>query len=315
MGEFKVGDRVVWMGKKSDFYTPGKTYEILKSNEYFFFLTDDARGNHSWSPDALARSFTLVPAFQIEAGKFYTTRDGRKVGPMRDDWEYHGVYHFHTTKGDLSGHLWRADGQQCNNTNPEVDLVAEWTEPAVVAKVRVGATVDAISDEYGSGVAPVAQQQAKFKVGDRVRHKTLGYEGHVLEVVDAVTVKTFWPAVGWGGHDPIDELAPINPTAIVALIEDGQPKPATRPYVHTTVESAEREAKRLANIHVGQKFGVYALTGEPVLVEKAKENFTEELVIKLSLDTADFEREIARARQSLTDLEQRARRTNRRLAA
>ncbi|PWE52337.1 hypothetical protein DEM27_31790 [Metarhizobium album] len=53
----------------------------------------------------------------------------------------------------------------------------------------------------------------------------------------------------------------VDPTAIVALIEDGQPKPAARPYIHNTVGAATAEANRLAAKHKGQEFGVYVLNG------------------------------------------------------
>mgnify|MGYP000852567223 CR=1 FL=1 len=58
--------------------------------------------------------------------------------------------------------------------------------------------------------------------------------------------------------------------AIVALIEDNQPKPATRPYVHSTVFGATVEAQRLANANKGKKFGVYVLNGEPAYDEPPK---------------------------------------------
>lgn len=45
--------------------------------------------------------------------------------------------------------------------------------------------------------------------------------------------------------------------AIVCLIENGKPRPATRPYVHPDRASAEREARRLAANNKGKEFAVY----------------------------------------------------------
>jgi hypothetical protein len=74
--------------------------------------------------------------------------------------------------------------------------------------------------------------------------------------------------VDQGGYDGVSTEAETDlelvtttkPTAIVALIEGGQPKPASRPYVHATEASAREEADRLASVHKGRQFGVYVLT-------------------------------------------------------
>ena len=52
--------------------------------------------------------------------------------------------------------------------------------------------------------------------------------------------------------------APTQP-AIVALIENGQPKPSEQPKVHQSEQSATDEAERLAVKYPGQKFGVFVL--------------------------------------------------------
>src|SRR5690606_33760329 len=57
------------------------------------------------------------------------------------------------------------------------------------------------------------------------------------------------PATRWGETGP----------SIVALIENGQPKPSARPFVHASREAAETEASRLAGKHPGKEFGVYEL--------------------------------------------------------
>lgn len=116
--------------------------------------------------------------------------------------------------------------------------------------------------------------QAKFKVGDRVvyngktailrevpgSHRYIPYliefeqdvgYGHNGNDVGAVRLTS---GRGWWVRNI--ELAESTP-AIVALIENGQPLPAKRPYVHPNRTAAETEAKRLAGKHPGKEFGVY----------------------------------------------------------
>ena len=65
---------------------------------------------------------------KIGAGKFYRTRDGRKVGPMRrrDDQDYFPFdinSHVHPHDGDIQRQLWQEDG-----TGDEgLHIIAEWT--------------------------------------------------------------------------------------------------------------------------------------------------------------------------------------------
>ncbi len=66
----------------------------------------------------------LAPSLTIETGKFYRTRDGRKVGPM-DEWISD---QFRERAGD--GRYWTVDGVGHNEAKGE-DLIAEWIdEPA-----------------------------------------------------------------------------------------------------------------------------------------------------------------------------------------
>lgn len=53
-----------------------------------------------------------------------------------------------------------------------------------------------------------------------------------------------------------DALGIIRP-AIVAIVKNGQPHPANRPYVHANVAAATVEAERLARNNPGQEFAVY----------------------------------------------------------
>ncbi len=74
---------------------------------------------------------------QLEAGKYYKTRDGRKVGPMVKKWT-----------GEPDGDEWGYEGSSaCYDKQgirwvgayePESDLIAEWTdEPAQAALTAI----------------------------------------------------------------------------------------------------------------------------------------------------------------------------------
>lgn len=63
---------------------------------------------------------------KIEIGKFYKTRDGRKVGPMR--FSMSGDDLFSQDGGDLDGCLWGHNGKRRLNGNTETDIIAEWTD-------------------------------------------------------------------------------------------------------------------------------------------------------------------------------------------
>lgn len=58
----------------------------------------------------------------------------------------------------------------------------------------------------------------------------------------------------------IFSFAPVAKPAIVALIENGQPKPSVAPFVHANETLAAKEAARLASLQKGKEFGVYVMT-------------------------------------------------------
>lgn len=217
--KFNVGDKIRVAFIEPDFcrrtYGLGdvaiiKEY-ISHGDEHHYALGDD---EDSYYTERELDHVAVAPAtatatLRIEAGKFYKTRDGRKVGPM--EWRYVGTREF-PWEGDIpggyhegckTGFIFRLDGTNYEHAN--LDLIAEWSEPVV---------------------APATT--AKFKVGDRVQTP------HGTGVV--------------------------KKTAIVCLLEDGQPLPSARPFVHTSAALAGKEASRLAGIHKGQEFGVYTCT-------------------------------------------------------
>lgn len=74
---------------------------------------------------------------QIEAGKYYKTRDGRKAGPMKpnDGSLYRTEFAFYTDESpDGRGAAWRADGSYDPHTASEkddCDIVAPWEDSPV----------------------------------------------------------------------------------------------------------------------------------------------------------------------------------------
>ncbi len=189
---FKVGDRVRVI--KTDIFRTGTRvgdigYVTSSSENLVRF---DLHHETAGVIDQLAidpwKRIQLAP-LKIEAGKYYRTRDGRKVGPIvvaqgnGKPWPW---------KDATRPFYYRETGYSCPGAadlhNDADDLIAEWVD------------------------------------------------------------------------EPVTEPAPIAKTAIVAVIENGQPKPSVAPFVHANETLAAKEATRLAGLQKGKEFGVYVLT-------------------------------------------------------
>lgn len=156
-GGFKAGDKIELVdGAIDGVRAIGDVYEAVAHKKT---AHDDSvcfvgnNGEVTWAPGSF---FKLHVPITIQAGKFYKTRDGRKVGPMlfyinnKSEWMIE--------VGD--GNLWTAEGkhkQGCRTARGEDfmhdggDIIAEWPADTTT---NVAATVDAINDEYG----PVLQE-------------------------------------------------------------------------------------------------------------------------------------------------------------
>ncbi|RLL71679.1 hypothetical protein D8666_19640 [Ochrobactrum soli] len=178
--DFKVGDRVVALKDSAYSIKKGSISTVIRVDGDHISIRKENGEADGW----FAEYFALAP-LTIETGKFYRTRDGRKVGPMRWVRPRLGKFCF----VDETDAAWAVDGAFDIGGNPsERDLIAEWVD------------------------------------------------------------------------DPAsNDNAPATKPAIVALIENGQPKPSEKPKVHISEESATDEAERLAVKYPGQKFGVFAL--------------------------------------------------------
>jgi hypothetical protein len=147
----KVGERVRRVAKGYSTVCPiGFETEITKIEGGRIWYIDvdgdeasSGAGSSVWEP--VVAPATTAP-LTIEAGKFYRTRDGRKVGPMILDQDECDAGGLPWSMGDLRA--WHADGRRYDAANiPSDDLVAEWVEEPAAAEP-----------------AP------KFKVGDRVNY-------------------------------------------------------------------------------------------------------------------------------------------------
>ncbi|NNU59767.1 hypothetical protein [Ochrobactrum soli] len=178
--DFKVGDRVVALKDSAYSIKKGSISTVIRVDGDHISIRKENGEADGW----FAEYFALAP-LTIETGKFYRTRDGRKVGPMRWVRPRLGKFCF----VDETDAAWAVDGAFDIGGNPsERDLIAEWVD------------------------------------------------------------------------DPAsNDNAPATKPAIVALIENGQPKPSEKPKVHISEESATDEAERLAVKYPGQKFGVFVL--------------------------------------------------------
>ncbi len=261
----KVGDRVRYSGK-STIYSEAKLVglEGVVTNVGTELATvkwdKEVVSGIRTGGDKYITNFEPIATLTIEAGKFYKTRDGRKVGPIvvaqgaGKPWPW---------KESSGTYYYKEDGHSCpgyaHGHKDEDDLIAEWVdEPA--------APLAKASNDNADPTKP------KFKIGDRVRALVSWgdvEEGKIYTVphIDEDGEVWFTPNGdgGWNDYLTDNELelvtpaAPANP-AIVCLIENGQPKPSTYPHVHADEGAASKEASRLASVHKGQKFGVYVLT-------------------------------------------------------
>lgn len=277
---FKKGDRVRalvdWCQvKKGDKYVvdeavrdKGAWINVKGGPNHYMTSSEIELVDDNWDYDP--RKATKPEPLKIEAGKFYKTRDGRKVGPMQncgDYWRINGDGEGnpgHYTKEGTSafeGRLPRPDWRA------EYDLVSEWTSSCAAAQV------DNLRDEYGpfTKAEPAAGNdngKSKFKVGDRVYDTaSADRDEAVVEAVDGDVIAIKWDG-GSRGRWKVDDFKLVEPArpahatstpAIVCLIKDGQPRPSTEPHVHPSRGHAGDEAARLARKYPGKEFGVYEL--------------------------------------------------------
>lgn len=307
--EFKPGDRVRFVSSycgsaagcaATVIRTPPETWGVQ--------VRQDDGDTSTETPTSLE----LIPTLSIKAGRYYKTRDGRKVGPVRD------------CGGFFNADGWDYDAQGrcglCGKFNEgeahrrKHDLIAEWpSEFTVGDRIRLTQDNEGFGDVGNTGVivdcyntaarvrfdrfvagdrlwrvdydrmekitaaTAKAGDKPKFKVGDAVKVvRHCNWRGDKLTLgVPVGEVRTISALKNQLDHEGIQSFllsgdnlyfyTPLNvelissSPAIVCLIEDGKPKPATNPFVHPSAEAAAKEAGRLASVHKGKSFGVYTL--------------------------------------------------------
>ncbi|WP_176074653.1 hypothetical protein [Brucella intermedia] len=150
---FKVGDRVRLI--KDGLSTTGavgklatiKSWsggKVIDNGQYLL----DIDGPVDYETRAVTPQYTraspecfelLAPSLTIETGKFYRTRDGRKVGPMvlyekcgyAVAWLDPGVavsFVCEDSNDPTLVHGWRKDGRYFENDISNLDLIAEWVD-------------------------------------------------------------------------------------------------------------------------------------------------------------------------------------------
>lgn len=250
---FKVGDRVRALIDDVDI-TKGNVYTINEVDDdecegLSYRVTDDV-GDNWWMEADDVEAVAAAPTLRIEAGKFYKTRDGRKVGPMMTFGE-----NFIKAEGD--GYVYSPSGESLHREERNTVIIAEWDEPVAVApatatKFKVGDRVVASASFSGA-----AKPGAKATVASRAEY-WCGICKDTL--VDVVWDKDESNGQSDGGYYIKDfELTASEPTntAIVCILRDGNPLPASRPHVHQSVAEAKAEAERLARTSPGDTFAVY----------------------------------------------------------
>ena len=96
---------------------------------------------------------------QIEAGKYYRTRDGRKAGPM----SYKPLEGFDPWEDEILGDLWSDSGK---SDTVENDLIAEWTdEPHETPHfTNMLAEMQDLAENYGYTISAVSTNDGPLVV-------------------------------------------------------------------------------------------------------------------------------------------------------
>ena len=85
---------------------------------------------------------------KLEVGKFYKTRDGRKVGPMKNNWSTSGHFCWCVDVGCCSSVLWDEVG--CSGSHCDNDLIAPWpAEPTGPVRTVTRTTREIVPGTYG----------------------------------------------------------------------------------------------------------------------------------------------------------------------
>lgn len=199
----KVGDRVRLTKDNNGYGVAGDFATVVRENcgagdcyvKFDYVIRNDTNWYVCWDKIEPLPVAAPQPAatLTIAAGKFYKTRDGRKVGPIvvaqgsGDPWPW---------KLKSGSHYYKADGHSCpgwaNGHKDRDDLIAEWVDEPVIKAKYVGAQsaqVDSLAEEYGpSPVAVASNDNASSQDGlIKTRH---GYGFEIARFGDYVWIDT-----------------------------------------------------------------------------------------------------------------------------
>lgn len=165
---FKVGDRVrVIHGYMAA--AKGAEAVVREVNDRMLDVAwiRDGRDNGQMDGGYFATSFEPAP-LRIEAGRYYKTRDGRKVGPVGAWNDKFSCRVKPTRECPVEVAVWEKDGK---NSEHCLDLTAEWVDEPTATTATAPTTASNDNVPVAEQAPPVAEQPAepKFKVGDRVK--------------------------------------------------------------------------------------------------------------------------------------------------
>ncbi len=181
----RVGERVRFVRDNTDsgakYGAKGEVVTVMSEASEVGNCQIDVSSSHlSWNPGAYVSDLEPLPvapqpaapaaALKIEAGRYYKTREGRKVGPLvtTDNNEY---WPFKWPEQTM---YYRVDGYSCPGARhlhrDQDDLIAEWPETA-----NVGAQVDALAEEYG----PAPNDRKLVRTGQGYGYELARFGGYV----------------------------------------------------------------------------------------------------------------------------------------
>ena len=135
---------------------------------------------------------------KVEEGKYYRTRDGRKVGPMRG---VTGDFEADHEDNDLNGHVWTPNGTQWwvkDGDKTKLDLIAEWADEPEAEPTPWKDMTDAekgallLADLEGQAVEYWDALAGKWSEPVAYRPKWFDYDAYRVKpdpVVETVTLK------------------------------------------------------------------------------------------------------------------------------
>ncbi len=256
MAKFKVGDRVRALQDSGlGAFLAGKEYEVLAVTDERITAINERGQRDIWGE----HHFELLP---VAAQTF-------KIG----DWvRTEGWSRFYEVVGVEDGHIWVKlyDGTSSKESTEgktfEFERAPLTIETGKYYRTRDGRRAGPM--EYGNDDDFSYVSHVEGEIGNRIFQKDGTHGSRWIVHNPALDLIAEWVDEPVKAAAPLPFIlrnlefmvAPIAKPAIVALIENGQPKPSVAPFVHANEMLAAKEAARLASLQKGQEFGVYVLT-------------------------------------------------------